>query len=64
MAGILTVIGIIVFGSMSRVKGSAIGHYDYNPMTLLMFIPVIMTIIIAIKTGDIIIIYRDNIEPK
>lgn len=30
-------------------------NYEYDPMTLMMLIPVVITVIIAIKTGDIII---------
>jgi len=54
-AGAITIIGIIIYGS---IKGGGAGiaeSYDYNPKTLLMFIPVIVTIIVAVKTGDIII---------
>lgn len=54
-AGILTIIGIVIFGSMTATQGNIVSQYEYNPMTLLMFIPVVITIIIAIKTGDIII---------
>ncbi len=54
-AGLLTVICIIVYGIMTDGSGAITGTYSYNPLTLLMFIPVVITIIVAVKTGDIII---------
>lgn len=55
VAGALTIICIIVYGMMTDGSGAAADSYEYNPLTLTMFIPVILTIYIAIKTGDIII---------
>lgn len=55
VAGILTIVAIIVYGMMTDGNGTTTVTYSYNPLTLLMFIPVIITIIVAIKTGDIII---------
>lgn len=54
-AAIFTIMCIIIYGMLTGEKTSAISHYEYNAKTLLMFIPVILTIIVAIKTGDIII---------
>lgn len=54
-AGGITIIGILIFGSIFGGTGVAAETFNYNPKTLIMFIPVIITIIIAIKTGDIII---------
>lgn len=54
-AGAITIIGIIIYGNMKGGGTGIAGSYDYNPKTLLMFIPVIATIIVAVKTGDIII---------
>lgn len=54
-AGLLTIIGILIAGSILGGSGVAKEAFSYNPITLIMFIPVILTIIIAIKTGDIII---------
>ncbi|MEG0292048.1 MAG: Na+/H+ antiporter NhaC family protein [Anaerovoracaceae bacterium] len=54
-AGIITIICIIIFGTMTSQEGMASAGYEYNKLTLLMFIPVILTIYVAIKTGDIII---------
>lgn len=54
-AALITVIGIVIIGSGydGTVYGAEV--VEYNPKTLFMFIPVIITIWIAIKTGDIII---------
>nr|WP_312576091.1 Na+/H+ antiporter NhaC family protein [Sedimentibacter sp.] len=54
-AGIITIIGILIVGSMLGGSGAVKEAFSYNPKTLIMFVPVILTIIIAIKTGDIII---------
>ncbi|WP_312651694.1 Na+/H+ antiporter NhaC family protein [Aminipila sp.] len=54
-AGVLTIICIVVAGIMSGGGGAVTSVYEYNPMVLTMFFPVILTIYIAIKTGDIII---------
>ncbi len=54
-AGLITIICIFVYGAFTGGEGGAVAHYDYDPKTLLMFIPVIVTIVIAVKTGDIII---------
>lgn len=54
-AGVLTIGCIIIYGMVTgSTEGSAI-KYAYNAKTLSMFIPVVATIFIAIKTGDIII---------
>ncbi len=55
VAGALTILAIIVYGMMVDGNGTATGGYQYNPLTLAMFIPVVLTIFVAIKTGDIII---------
>ncbi len=55
LAGGLTILCILIYGVMTDGTGTVTETYTYNPLTLLMFIPVIITIIIAIKTGDIII---------
>ncbi|MGL6202243.1 MAG: Na+/H+ antiporter NhaC family protein [Lachnospiraceae bacterium] len=54
-AGAITIIGIVIYGNMKGGSAGIAESYDYNPSTLLMFIPVIATIIVAVKTGDIII---------
>ncbi len=54
-AGILTIICIISAGTMTGSQGALTSVYEYNPMVLTMFVPVVLTIYIAIKTGDIII---------
>nr|WP_315020685.1 Na+/H+ antiporter NhaC family protein [uncultured Aminipila sp.] len=54
-AAILTIICIIVAGVMTGSGGAVTSIYEYNPMVLTMFFPVVLTIYIAIKTGDIII---------
>jgi len=55
LAGLITIIGIVVIGS--TYKGNISGNIsiNYNPRTLFMLIPVAITIWVAIKTGDIII---------
>lgn len=54
-AGAITIIAILIF-SPGKASGSAATEaISYNPNTLFMFIPVIVTIIVAVKTGDIII---------
>lgn len=55
VAAAMTIICIIVYGMMTGGNATAVTSYSYNPLTLLMFIPVVATIIVAIKTGDIII---------
>lgn len=54
-AGGLTILGIILIGMTYKGTVSAGTVIDYNPATLLMLIPVALTIWIAIKSGDIII---------
>lgn len=54
-AGLITIGAIIVYGLLNDGAGGAVEAYSYDAKTLLMFIPVIITVIIAIKTGDIII---------
>ena len=56
LAGVITIICTIVYGSISGGTASGAGAaFDYDPITLMMLIPVVITIFIAIKTGDIII---------
>ena len=54
-AGALTMVGIIGYGMTYSGNTVPIEAIEYNPVALLMLIPVILTIIIAIKSGDIII---------
>lgn len=55
-AGLLTIIGIIVVGSgYSGEVLQGAGAIDFDGKTLFMLVPVVVTIYIAIKTGDIII---------
>ena len=54
-AGAMTIIAIVLYGMVSSGSTATVSEYQYNPVTLLMFIPVIITIFVAIKTGDIII---------
>ena len=55
-AGIMTIICIIVYGTMHHGEVSQeVLNYEFDPMTLMMLIPVVITVVIAIKTGDIII---------
>ncbi|WP_313343360.1 Na+/H+ antiporter NhaC family protein [Sedimentibacter sp.] len=54
-AGAITIIAILILGPMKATAGTAAGNISYNPNTLFMFIPVIFTIIVAVKTGNIII---------
>ena len=55
-AGIITIICTIVYGNMTSSGISAAAEaYQFDPITLVMLIPVVITIYIAIKTGDIII---------
>lgn len=55
-AGAVTIICTIIYGN---VVGSGVSeqviNYEFDPLTLVMLIPVVITIFIAIKTGDIII---------
>ncbi|MEA4986657.1 MAG: Na+/H+ antiporter NhaC family protein [Anaerovorax sp.] len=55
VAGAITIIGILIYGMMTAGEAGTVDSYAYDPKTLMMFIPVIITIYIAIKTGDIII---------
>lgn len=56
VAGIITIICTIVYGTLNNpkvvVEASTI---DFKPVTLVMLIPVAITIFVAIKSGDIII---------
>lgn len=54
-AGAITIICILIFGPSKAISGVSPEAFDYNPNTLFMFIPVVITIIVAVKTGDIII---------
>lgn len=55
-AGLITIIAIIIYGNVVDHAGTGSGSvYEYDPATLFMLIPVVLTIIIAIKSGDIII---------
>ncbi|WP_304508775.1 Na+/H+ antiporter NhaC family protein [Anaerotignum sp.] len=54
-AGVLTIACIIIYGMVTGSTEGSVIEYAYNAKTLSMFIPVVATIFIAIKTGDIII---------
>lgn len=54
-AGLITIIGILIIGSGYEGTVSTVDVVQYNPKTLLMLIPVAITIWVAVKTGDIII---------
>ncbi len=54
-AGVIAVIGIMIVGMGYSGEIAAVGSIDYNPTALLMLIPVVITIWIAVKSGDIII---------
>lgn len=55
VAAIITIIAIIILGSGYEGTISQVGSIDYDSKTLLMLIPVAITIWVAIKSGDIII---------
>lgn len=55
VAGAITLAGILVIGSGYTGTIASSGAIDYNAATLLMLIPVAITIWVAIKSGDIII---------
>lgn len=55
VAGIITIACILIFGTTNATVGASTEAIEYNPNTLFMFIPVVVTIIVAVKTGDIII---------
>lgn len=55
VAGAITIICILIFGSSKGTGAVAPEAFSYNANTLIMLIPVVITIIIAVKTGDIII---------
>lgn len=55
-AAIITIIALLIIGPMT--KGSVepyASELEYNPLAFLMLIAVVLTVIIAMKTGDIII---------
>ena len=55
-AGVITIICTIIYGNVTNSGISAAAEtYEFDPITLVMLIPVVITIYIAIKTGDIII---------
>lgn len=54
-AGVIVIIGIIVLGMGYQGNTASADVIQYDPKTLLMLIPVALTIWIAVKTGDIII---------
>ncbi|MBQ8563571.1 MAG: sodium:proton antiporter [Firmicutes bacterium] len=55
-AGAATIICTVIYGMVSGSEISAeAGAYEFDPITLVMLIPVAITIYVAIKTGDIII---------
>ncbi|MBR5488412.1 MAG: sodium:proton antiporter, partial [Firmicutes bacterium] len=55
-AGAVTIICTIVYGMVAGGGAATEGSvFEYDPVTLVMLIPVAITIYIAIKTGDIII---------
>ena len=56
VAAVITVIAIFIVGPMT--KGSMepyASELEYNPLAFLMLIAVVLTVIVAMKTGDIII---------
>jgi len=55
VAGLFTIIGIIVIGMGYSGEKSAVDAITYDPKTLFMLLPVAITIWLAIKSGDIII---------
>lgn len=55
VAGALTIAGLVIAGLVLGGTGTAGETASFNPLTLLMFIPVIVTILVSVKTGDIII---------
>ncbi len=54
-AAALTIIAILIFGNLYGGSGQAAGGVSYDPKTLWMFAPVLLTIIAAAKSGNIII---------
>lgn len=54
-AAALTIIAILIFGNLYGGSGQAVGGVSYDPKTLWMFAPVLLTIIAAAKSGNIII---------
>jgi Na+/H+ antiporter NhaC len=54
-AGLITIIGIIIIGTSYKGTISTTDVVQYNSRTLIMLIPVAITIWIAVKTGNIII---------
>ncbi len=54
-AGIITIIGIVIIGSGYTGTITEAAAAQYNSATLLMLIPVALTIWVAIKSGDIVI---------
>ncbi|XVG95972.1 Na+/H+ antiporter NhaC family protein [Eubacteriales bacterium KG127] len=54
-ASLIAIPSFIVYSLMTSTDGIGSTNYRYDPMTLLMLIPVAITIYVAIKTGDIII---------
>lgn len=55
VAGALTIVGIIILSFGYEGTISQVNVFAYDPKTLLMLIPVAITIWLAIKSGDIII---------
>lgn len=55
VAGALTIVGIIILSFGYEGTISQVNVFAYDPKTLLMLIPVAITIWVAIKSGDIII---------
>lgn len=56
VAGTITIICTIIYGNIAGTGiNEQITAYEFDPITLTMLVPVIITIYIAIKTGDIII---------
>lgn len=54
-AGLITIIGIVIIGSGYTGTITEMAATQYNSATLLMLIPVALTIWVAIKSGDIVI---------
>lgn len=54
-AAIISIIAFLILGMSLNSGASAAVEAEYDSKTLLMLIPVVLTILIAIKTGDIIV---------
>ena len=55
-AGAITIVCTIIYGTIhGHAASAAAGMVSFDPITLVMLIPVVITIWIAVRTGDIII---------